>query len=318
MFLTAAKTALVLVALTAAQADTFTVATGSNTSLGTAQPVSLSPDLILNQIPPNFSLATAQSVSPLDYGEDVLGSITAGTPTEFFGVNVQEGQTLSFRVSSTTPASQPTELLLYDQNGNLVAVASRNGIDGLSSLIDFTIPSGASGVWSAEVVGPNSNSYNYDLRFTSPVTYSTDVLGSFTDPANAGFYSISTNVGDNLHLFVKTTSPTGDDAELLLYDANGNLVAIANRNATDGVSSVIDFTIPGGDAGNWTAEVFDPTTNLYKYDLLIQGATGTGPIDPLAPPAIATPEPSLCVLLGIACVGLALFHRKEKLGKSRL
>ena len=38
--------------------------------------------------------------------------------------------------------------------------------------------------------------------------------------------------------------------ELLLYDPNGNLVAVAAGNASDGRNSVIDFTVPSGDAGN--------------------------------------------------------------------
>ena len=43
--------------------------------------------------------------------------------------------------------------------------------------------------------------------------------------------------------------------ELLLYDPNGNLVAIANGNGANGSDSVIDFTIPDGDGGAWTAQV---------------------------------------------------------------
>ena len=302
----AARTALVLAALAAARADTVTLATGTNTTIGTAQSISLAPDLIVNQIAPNYSLGTAQPVSPQYYGADVLGSITGGTPNEFFGVNVAVGQNLAFQVSSTTPASQPTELLLYDANQNLVAIATGNGGSG-SSIIDFTIPSGDAGVWDAQVTSPASGSYNYDLRFTSPLSYSTNVLGSFPDAADSGYYSFGANVGDNLHLFVSSTGPAGQPVELLLYDANGNLVAIAERNAGDGVSSIIDFTVPVGDAGNWTAEVADPGSTLYKYDLLLQGATGTGPVNPLAP--IATPEPSLSAFLGASLVGLAFFRR---------
>jgi hypothetical protein len=319
-FLAAARAALVFIALTAVRADTVTTASGTNTTIGTAQSISLAPDLVLNQIAPNYSLGTAQPVSPQFFGSDVFGSIASGTPNEFFGVNVAAGQNLDFQVSSTTPASQPTELLLYDKNGNLVAVASGNALDGVSSTLDFTIPGGDAGVWDAEVTSPISSSYNYDLRFTSPLSYSTDVLGSFPNAADSGYYSVSANVGDNLHFFVTSTGPTGQPVELFLYDPNGNLVAVAEGNAIDGVSSIIDFTVPGGDAGNWTAEVFDPTSALYKYDLEIQGATGTGPVNPLA---LATPEPSLSVFLGVFLAGLAFFRYRaatvggrEKMGTS--
>jgi hypothetical protein len=302
------KTALVLVSLTAVRADTFTIASGTNTTSGTAQSISLAPDLVLNQIPPNYSSGTAQPVSPQYYGADVFGSITGGTPSEFFGVNVLAGQNLGFQVNSTTPASQPTELLLFDPNGNLVAVASGNGSDGLSSDIAYNIPGGDSGVWDVDVTSPTSSSYNYDLRFTSPLSYSTNVLGSFPNAADSGYYSIGAKVGDNLSLLVNSTSPAGEPTELLLFDPNGNLVAIASGNGSDGLSSLIEYTVPGGDAGNWIVDVADPTSALYKYDLRIQGATGTGPVNPLATP---TPEPSLSVLVGVSLAGLAFFRRRS-------
>lgn len=305
-FLAATRTALVLVALTAVRADTVTLASGTNTTIGTAQSISLAPDLMLNQIPPNYTIGTAQLISPQYYGADVLGSITGGTPNEYYGVNVGVGQNLAFQVSSTTPAGQTTELLLYDPNGNLVAISSGNGSDG-SSIIDFTIPSGDAGVWDAQVTSPASGSYNYDLRFTSPLSYSTNVFGSFPNAADSGYYSFGANVGDNLNLMVGSTSPGGEPTELFLYDPNGNLVAVSEDNGPGGLSSVIDFTVPSGDAGNWTAEVADPGSTLYKYDFQLQGATGTGPVNPPAP--IATPEPSLSALLGASLVGLAFFRR---------
>ena len=83
-----------------------------------------------------------------------------------------------------------------------------------------------------------------------------------------------------------TTTPAGGPnefvnnlyPELLLYDPNGNLVAVAAGNASDGRNSVIEFTVPDGDAGNWTIEVTSsPNTPLPtqgEYGLLVTGATG--------------------------------------------
>ena len=97
-------------------------------------------------------------------------------------------------------------------------------------------------------------------------------------------YSVNANAGDNLHF--ATTTPAGGPnefvnnlyPELLLYDPNGNLVAVAAGNASDGRNSVIDFTVPGGDAGKWTIEVTpSPNTPLPtqgEYGLLVTGATG--------------------------------------------
>ena len=70
------------------------------------------------------------------------------------------------------------------------------------------------------------------------------------------YYSVNANAGDNLHF--ATSTPAGGPnefvnnlfPELLLYDNNGNLVAVAAGNASDGRNSVIDFTIPDGDSGS--------------------------------------------------------------------
>ncbi len=75
-----------------------------------------------------------------------------------------------------------------------------------------------------------------------------------------------------------SSSSTTSIPSCLLYDPNGNLVAVAAGNASDGRNSVIDFTVPDGDAGKWTIEV-TPSPNTEKptqgeYGLLVTGATG--------------------------------------------
>jgi hypothetical protein len=306
-----------------ATADTITISNGTNGTLGTAQSVSVDPDLIVLQVPPNFTLASAQPVSPEYMASDVLGSITNTHTQEFFSFAVTQGDNISLVAAASVPATQFPELLLYDNNGNLVAVAAANMPDGSSARIDFTIPSGSSGNWSAEVVGspaapdPGTNFFNYNLRLSgSAINYKIDVLGALTDPSKHGFYAIGTNVGDNLSLLVSAADPSTQFPELFLYDELGNLVAVANGNASDGSSSRIDFTIPGGEAGNWFAEVAgspgvpDPSTNLFSYDLQIQGATGTGPVDPLAS-LEAVPEPSTFALVSISMAGLGLIRRRR-------
>ena len=65
----------------------------------------------------------------------------------------------------------------------------------------------------------------------------------------------------------------------MLYDPNGNLVAIAAGNAADGRNSVIDFTVPDGDAGQWVIEIAPspntPQPTQGEYGLLVTGATGS-------------------------------------------
>ena len=98
-------------------------------------------------------------------------------------------------------------------------------------------------------------------------------IASFSVSSGDGtdFYSVNANAGDNLHF--ATTTPAGGPnefvnnfyPELLLYDPNGNLVAVAAGNASDGRNSVIDFTVPDGDAGKWTIEV-TPSPNTPHAD----------------------------------------------------
>ena len=310
---------VLLTGLGAAWSDTVTFATGTNTSLGTAQTISVTPDLVIHEIPPNYTLASAQPVSPQYMASDALGSITNSHPQEFFGFAAKAGDQIHLLVSAGTPASQFPELLLYDNNGNLVAIAAGNAADMSSSVIDFTVPAGATGNWSAEVVGspnapnPSTNFFNYDLRLSgSVITYRTDVLGALMAPSETGFYAFGANAGDQLHLLVSAGTPASQFPELLLYDNNGNLVAIAAGNAADASSSVIDFFVPSGATGNWIAEVAgspnvaDPSTNLFNYDLQITGDTGVGPINPLA----AVPEPGPLPLLVIG-TGLIWMLRRS-------
>jgi hypothetical protein len=186
-------------------ASTITVATGANTSLATAQLLS-EPDLIVHQSTPNYSLQTAQLVSPQYYAADALGAVTRATPQEFFSVTASAGQNINLQVASTGGVAQPTELLVYDPHGNLVAVAAGNGSNGLSSVIQIAVPNGDGGRWVTEVTSsPNGNpatdSFNYDLRVASPISYSTDVLGNLNNPNNAGFYAISPNSNPKTDLF---------------------------------------------------------------------------------------------------------------------
>jgi hypothetical protein len=298
--------AMFLLVATASAGTVFNVS-GANTSLATAEAVPLNPDLVVNEMPPNYTLGTAQSVSPQYYAEQGFGAISTVNQNEWFSTAVTPGQTLDFQVSALNPVGSPTELLLYDANGNLVAIAAGNGDDGISSLINFTVPSGDGGNWVEEVTSLAAENFNYDLSFTSPFNYKTDVFGALNTPSQTDFYTISTNVGNDLNLSAMSTSPLLSPTELLLYDANGNLVAIADGNGADGVSSLINFTVPSGDAGNWVAAVTSTTTDVFDYDLSIQGATGLGSVNPNP-----TPEPGSWWLVGGPLIALGIVRRSHR------
>jgi hypothetical protein len=264
------------------------------------------PDLVIQQAAPNYTLGTAQNVSPQWFGSDALGSTSPSVQSEYFSINANVGATINFAVNSTNPTSQDVELLLYDANQNLVAIADGNGPDGHSSIIAYTVPSGDAGTWYSQVDVPSepAPAFDYDLRLTgSTESYVTDVDGALTNAGPQDFYSLNANAGDLLHFYVQSEDSSDPSVELLLYDANGNLVAIADGNAPDGNSSIIDYTVPSGDAGNWTAGVTDTTGDSLPYDLQISGATGLGSISPI-------PEPGTLGIFGASVLGLYKRRRR--------
>ena len=154
-----------------AQAATTVRSKHNNNSVAAAQPISLQADLVLRQKSRTNTLATAQPVSPTHMAVDVFGTLTHHQPEAFFSFNLQAGDAPQFVVSAKDPTKGFPELLLYDPNGNLVAVAAGNGSNGSDSVIDFTIPNGDGGSWTVEVTqSPNvplaKNYFSYDLEIT--------------------------------------------------------------------------------------------------------------------------------------------------------
>ena len=322
--------------------------TGTNTSASTAQTIDLSDatniplfnaalaafnaqnsdKIFQNQT--SFS-ATGQFVSPelfpfggpaVSVNSDVAvtGHLTAsGTAgsNNYFNFAETAGADISLYGTATSPPNQGTELLLFDPNGNLVAIASGNAPDGLSSIIDFTVPGGDGGEWQTAITQgiTTTSPINYRLQFRTPYAalslFTTNVIGSGEEKSGSlGTYDVNANAGDSLAFDVKANTASTATA-LLLFDPNGNLVAVASGNGGDGYSSLIDFTIPAGDGGEWQIQVspnsYLPTPQAYAYDLMIQGFSGLGPVNPTA-----VPEPRVWALLLLGFGGLGAAARLKK------
>ena len=331
--------------------ETFTLqtinSTGTNTSQGTAQMLDLSDatngplfgaaltafnaknsDTVHQNatsftpggqlVSPQFFPFGGPSV-PVNSNVAVVGHLTApGTAgaTNYFGFAETAGGQIGLFGKATQPPNQGTELLLYDNNGDLVAIASGNAPDGRSSIIDFTVPTGTDGTWQTAITQGFSTTLpiNYLLQLQMPYSalspFTTNVIGSGQEKnGSLGAYDVNANVGDNLSFDVHATTPL-TATELLLYDPNGNLVAVASQNGSDGFSSIIDFSVPSGDAGEWQIQVAPspnvPVPQAYAYDLAIQGFSGLGPVNPSP-----VPEPSTWAMafVGFAGLGLMGFRR---------
>ena len=266
-----------------AAAKTIVKATPGHGTLATAETVPLAPDLVISQVLPNGTQATAQPVSPTYYATDVTGAVSKTLPSVYFGFNLPAGYDLHLVVEAGKPVTEFPELALYDPDENLVAIANSNTPDRSGSIIDYTTT--GAGKWTAEITSNASQLkakyFRFDLRIT-PVPYTTDVHGYFA--TTPGYYAISTHAGDNLHLVLESATPATKFTELFLYDSGGELVAIVPQNAPDRSGSVIDFTTTA--TGNWYAEATGApklpksVSTHFKYDLTIAGDTGAGPVKP--------------------------------------
>jgi hypothetical protein len=106
-----------------------------------------------------------------------------------------------------------------------------------------------------------------------PVNSNVAAVGHLTAPGTAGatnYFGFAETAGGQIGLFGKATQPPNQGTELLLYDNNSNLVAIASGNASDGLSSRIDFTVPTGTDGTWQAAITQGFSTTLPINYLLQ------------------------------------------------
>jgi len=247
-------------------------------------------------------------VGPVSRADTFAG--TESSSPIYASIPVISGDNLEVTVTSPDLASgNTTEALLFDGQGNLVAVAAGNGSNG-SSVIEFTASSG--GDWSAAVANDGSGSYNFNMSITGETGTGMPILEQFfagQTSSTTEAITIPSNVGDVLQLNLLGLNSPGVQTGLLLFDASGNLVAVASGNASDGTDSVIEFDVPSGEAGNWTAEAITETSS-YAYDLSVYGETAGTAYAPTTT-TTATPEPASLSMLLLGISGCALLLRRQ-------
>ena len=118
----------------------------------------------------------------------VLG-VASTTAPEFYGINANAGDQLVLDLIPGT--AHLTTLLLVDRSGNVITDAIGNGADGISSIIDFAVPSG--GLWYAEVLGSTSP-YHYDLSVqgaTGLGPVNPFATAAVPEPATGGLFGVA-------------------------------------------------------------------------------------------------------------------------------
>jgi hypothetical protein len=259
---------------------------------------------------PNNSPATAEDLMPssipVGSGQQmaVIGDF-AGRPSQpwpdpadFYRLFLYRGQTASFMITSLQ--SGASQVRLEDGAGNILALGLGGFQNVSQAIINFT--AAYSGYYYVVATGDSGVRYtlvaSVDAAFELKPAASTSLSGltsiygtlvALTNTFDEATFTISANTGDNLH-FATATPASGPVElvnnlyqELLLFDPNGNLVAVAAGNAGDGRNSVIDFTVPSGDTGFWSIEVTSspntPNPTAGDFVLTATGATG----NPLTP-----------------------------------
>jgi len=254
----------------------------------------------------DHTLATAQ---PLDsYATPIIGHIdrmaalgTLGRPpaptTDFYSFRLDQGESVWVVVSSRN--GKTVHFMLDDAQGDVLrlSVTGTNVNAALNNVVAGTYYVAVAGAAGAQYNVVITRGADFSIQPHSTPATAQNVTATLRsgDPGLGGalgyltnsgstigtdFYAVNANVGDNLQFATSTPGGRINNffPELLLFDPNGNLVAVAAGNAADGRNSVIDFTVPQGDAGTWTIEV-TPSPNTEaptqgEYGLLVTGATG--------------------------------------------
>ena len=315
------------------------VATGDNTSFAKAQVVdvaTVNSDTV-HQSGSNFSLATAQPVSPLYFpfgsptaavnGGDSIGSTWTGFSDRILQLLRCSGRDLQLQVNPTGHGPGGLALSLFDSAHTFFATADGNTTNPLGSVIDFTTLPGASNPYVLEVSSGNGvtsetpYSLLLQLPFSGTAGFTTNVIGARADPSdptNLGLYRFSANAGDALTMTLNALQiPT--PTELELFDPDQNLVAVAEQNASDELGSLINFTVPDGSTGTWYAEALSPSGVPFAYDLAIEGATSFGSVNPRpALPSTPIPEPASGSVLMAGVLAIVFRYRSGQRAVKRL
>ncbi len=259
---------------------------------------------------PNNSIASATAIDPYannfagnESRTAVLGDIPSaqGSPSSsspFYSFELNQGESTSIALQSL--GGENGSFTLLDDEGDVIGYSSQDASNYTAGLNNFVAP--YDGTFYVQISGEPGAKFN--LVVTRGADFNTQpanqypsaqditatelsgdkklggVLGYLQSTSGTDYYAVNVNARDNLAF--TTTTPSGGpgqfgntlDTELLLFDANGNLVAIAAGNAPDGRNSVIDFTVPSGDAGTWTIAITSPDGTSGEYGLLATGATG--------------------------------------------
>ncbi len=223
-------------------------------------------------------------------GQTIIGTIDAPGDTDWYGVNVVAGQTYQFGLtpSGANPIADPY-LTLWDGQGNFITL--NDDFDGLNSVIEFTAFQTGRVFIAAEVFDLSADTGTYALSLTTPFSAPPDVAGDpsttatlsegqiiqgITDePGDLDWYAVDLTAGVfyQFALVRGETNPI-DDPFLVLYDANGEVLAFDDDSAGDR-EALIQFTAITSDRAYISAEAYDLDTDSGTYMIAMDSSAAT-------------------------------------------
>ncbi len=226
----------------------------------------------------------------IDPGQTIIGTIDAPGDTDWYGVNVVAGQTYQFSLtpSGATPIADPY-LTLWNGQGNFITL--NDDFDGLNSFIEYTALQTGRVFISAEVFDLFLDTGTYALSLTTPFSAPMDVAGDpsttatlsegqiiqgiIDEPGDLDWYAVDLTAGVfyQFALVRGETNPM-DDPFLVLYDANGEVLAFDDDSAGDR-DSLIQFTAITSGRAYISAEAYDLDTDSGTYIIAMDSSAAT-------------------------------------------
>ncbi|MEM9821240.1 MAG: GEVED domain-containing protein [Bacteroidota bacterium] len=206
----------------------------------------------------------------LPYGTAVTGNITSLGQVDTYTFNGTAGDVVLIRMRGKSGGVDGC-IELFDPNGNSIAADCDDG--GLVKIDGLALPTTGLYTIKAQDSGDNDKG-NYGIAchvlnnpaMTTAMACGDDLMEALEHNAEIDAYHFSAKAGNQIWIQMRSAA-SSLEAQLELYDANGN--QIASGNTAVGLTTIKDLTL--AEDGNYTIIAMDENGNdLGYYGLSLQ------------------------------------------------
>jgi hypothetical protein len=232
----------------------------------------------------------ARSDHRVEYGETVTG--TTDTKWVF---EAAAGDEVSIEVRPDDPVSHSTDIELFDPDEDLVERVGSTGEDGNAALTLYDVERGQDGDYTVLVSGDGSFDYELSLYegvpVDQPIEYGETVESELTRENRyyryaqfKGYhetYGFEASDGDEVSIEVRPDDPVEENADITLFDPDGEMVERVGSTGEDGNAVIARYDVERGQGGQYTivATGEDPV-DLFGYEIsLYEGVPIDQPIE---------------------------------------